>query len=518
MIKNSPDMTYVNRKMRFTHGYGVVISPVNEVTAEGQPEFLAKDIPQSVTSAFNITQPRIYYGEADNEDYVIVNTNQKELDYAQGQQEFEHSYTGYGGIQLNPMVKLLYAIKYGDLNMLTSGYITSDSRLLINRSVVERVKTAVPFLDFDEDPQISIDNNGRLKWVIDGYTKTRYYPYSQRTDDFNYVRNSVKAVVDAYDGNIELYVIDQEDPIIQTYSRMYPGIFKFESLPGGLSEQIRYPDWLFQVQADIYKKYHTSDSLTFYSKSDVWDIAREKIGVNSEIKPMQPYNNMVTIDSEPEVLLMLPYTLENRDNNLVGWLGVRTDASNYGKFVSYKFPTGKHVYGTLQIENKIDNDPAISKEMTLWNEGGSTVMRGNLIMVPIADQILYVEPLYITSQNQASLPEVKRIILAYGDKIVMENTLDAAIDAMFSTTLNESGNTQEEDHVLSQVIDNEKFLIKKAIEKYNETKGYLQGGDWENYGKAMKELDDIMTSLEQTQTPNQEEEETLPSEKMDKMP
>lgn len=491
-------MTYVNEKMRFTHGYGVVMSPTNRVTAEGQPEFLVKDIPVQATTEEipQITEPRIYFGEISGDSYTLVNTEQKELDYAEGQTEYEYSYQGPSGIEMTPLNRLLYAIKYMDVNLITSQYINSDSRMLLNRNVVDRVRKAVPFLSFDEDVHITITNDGRLKWVVDGYTSTEYYPYSQMTDGRNYIRNSVKALVDAYSGTVEIYIIDHNDPIIQTYNKVYPGMFKTEPLPYDVAAQIKYPEALFQIQANIYKKYHTTDPATFYAQSDVWEIAREKYGSKSEIQAMNPYYNFVDINGKSEFMLMVPYTLNNKDTNLVGWMGVMSDGENYGKMVSYKFPKGKHVYGTLQIENKIDNDPTISKELTLWGQGGSNVMRGNLLVIPIGDSIFYVEPVYITSQNSAGLPELKRVILAYGDTVVMETSLEKAFETLFKSNPqmpeDETAITPQQEEPVNQDLYS---LSQELTEKYNQAKQFMTENDWENYGKAMKEVDALVQDI-----------------------
>ncbi len=483
--------TYVNKHMKYTHGFGIVKSPVNKVTPEGQPDFLIKDIPliyQQETDT--ITQPRIYFGEGSDE-YFIVNTKQSELDFADAQSEYEYNYNGNAGIKLNMLNRLIYAVKLGDINLLTSSYIKPDSRLLINHNVLDRVRKAVPFIEFDEDIHIATDADGSLKWIVDGYTHSRHYPYAQYSQNgaFNYIRNSVKAVVDAYDGNITLYIIDENDPIISTYKKIYPSVFSSEQINDKLKEQIKYPEWLFQVQANIFTKYHITNPATFYSGSDIWAIAREKYGENAEIRNVAPYYNITSLGGEkPEFIIMIPYTLKNKDNNLVGWLCARNDGENYGKFVSYSFPIGKHAYGTLQIENKIDNDPDISREITLWSQGGSSVMRGNMIVVPINQSLVYVEPLYLTSQNEASLPEVKRIIVAYEDRIVMETSLDAAFTKLFGDfTVLPPEVTESSD--IPQVNPDALELIKQ---EYKNLKDAASRGDWKSFGKSMDAIDAIL--------------------------
>lgn len=491
------DASYVNQRMKYTHGYGIVKSPVNRVANEGQPDFMIKDIPLSYNNTeTKVSQPRIYFGESSN-NYFIVNTAQSELDFDETSNE-HIGYSGSGGIPLNGFNRLIYAIKKGDINLLTSSYITNESKLLLNHNVTERVKKVAPFLTVDEDVHITIDEDGSLKWIVDCYTKSKYFPYSQYTGDFNYIRNSAKAVVDAYNGTVTFYIIDQNDPIIKTYRNIYPAIFSNEPMPATLKQQIKYPEWLFGIQADIFTKYHITDPAVFYADSDVWAIAREKYGETSSVKNVEPYYNIMTLeDSKPEFVLMLPYTLKNKDNNLVGWLAVQTDNGNYGKFISYSFPAGKHVYGTLQVENKIDNDPEISKEMTLWSQGGSSVMRGNLLVIPINNSLIYVEPLYITSQNEASLPEVKRIIVSYGDKIVMEPTLDMALEKMFGVSQstppeNSSENTQEIRPEIQPDSTPDNKSLEKAKAEFENLKQAAASGDWESFGKSMKALEEIL--------------------------
>lgn len=484
------DASYVNKKMKYTHGYGIVKSPVNKVANEGQPDFLIKDIPLAYRDTdTKITQPRIYFGEARN-DYFIVNTAQSELDF--DETVTEHiGYTGNSGIKLNMLNRIVYAIKYRDINMLTSSYITSESKLLLNHNVVDRIHKAAPFLGVDGDVHIAVDSDGSLKWIADCYTASSYYPYSQYTNDVNYIRNSVKAIVDAYDGTVTFYIIDNEDPIIRTYEKIYPEVFSKEPMSETLRQQIKYPEWLFDIQAKIFTKYHLTDPATFYAGSDVWAIAREKYGENADIRNVAPYYNIMSLDGEnPEFIIMLPYTLKNKDNNLVGWLAARTDGENYGKFVSYKFPQGKHVYGTLQIENKIDNDPDISKEITLWSQGGSSVMRGNLLVIPIKNSLLYVEPLYITSQNEASLPEVKRIIVSYGDEIVMEPSLDEAFAKLFGTSA--EAVPEDTSDITTETIPETNSVLDEIKSEYKSLQNAASSGDWEAFGKHMNRIEELL--------------------------
>ena len=501
--------SYANEVFRFTHGFGAVMSPLNKVTDEGQPLLYIKNIPPvSMEGVPEIKQPRIYYGEV-KDDNVIVNSNLSEIDYYDGSKEVEYKYEGKGGIKLNLLNRIIYSIKNADFKMLISEFVTPESRILINRNVKTRVEKAIPFLKFDSDPYMLIDDNGNLKWIIDGYTTSTHYPYSQTYEGVNYIRNSVKAVVDAYNGDIKLYVMDSTDPMIKTYMKMYPGVFSEEYLPAGISEHIVYPEYLFTIQAQVYAKYHVSNPNTLYNKSDLWVFSKEKYG--SKEQSILPYYNLMNIDElsgNENFIIMIPYTLTNK-NNMVGWLAGCCDYENYGKLVAYHFPKGENVYGTMQIENRIDTDPAISREMTLWGQGGSNVIRGNMLVVPVENSLLYIEPIYISSiaddvTAAGAIPELKRVIVAYGENIVMETSLEKALTAIFNLNpyeLGESENEQED-----QVVDGEPTLndvIDKVVKFYNSAKESNSNGDWYGFGKGMQDLDSAIKELEKYRSENE---------------
>ena len=498
---------YNNIKFRFTHGYGVVMNPLNQVSGEGQPLYYIKDIPPKVIEgAPEITEPRIYFGESTN-DYVFTNAKQKEFDYFEDNKDVEYEYQGSAGVKLNLLNRIIYSVKNGDWKMLISDLITSDTKILINRNVTERAKVAAPFLTYDNDPYMLINDDGRLIWVIDAYTTSDSYPYAQRYGNINYIRNSVKVTIDAYSGEMKFYVIDETDPLIQSYQKIYPKLFEQEPLPADISEHVKYPEFIFKIQAEMYKKYHVDSPEQFYSKNDMWEIAKEKYSETSEIMNVEPYYNLMQLTevggTEEELVLMLPYTLVNRDN-MVSWLAARSDGENYGKLVIYKFPKDKSIYGPLQIENRIDNDPNISQDLTLWRQGGSTVIRGNLLTIPVGDSLLYVEPVYITSQNAASLPEIKRIVVAYDDKVVMEPTLTEGLNKIFGSNVMpetpqapaEPGQSGTEQTPQQPSAGN---LNQQLIDAYAKVQQYQKAGDWENFGKAMSELEKIIGQISQQQ-------------------
>lgn len=496
----SGSKTFLNEKMRFTHGYGIVALKINEVTKEGQPSFIVKDIPPVSYEGFpEITQPRIYFGEA-VKGYSIVNSGYKELDYSMGETDNEFSYDGKAGIKMNFLNRLVYSIHCKDFKLLISGLITKDSRLLINKNVSERVRIAAPFLTVSDDPYILADKEGDLKWIVDCFTTSSLYPYSQpvefKGNKVNYIRNSVKAVVDAYDGTLQFYITDETDPLVQTYKRIYPGFFEETSFPEDLKEHIVYPEELFKIQAEIFKRYHVSDAGVFYNNTDSWDIAREKY--QNESKYLDPYYSYIkTENGNRKMILMLPYTMTGKDN-LVAWLGVDNDFGS-NKMVLYTFPKGENVYGTMQIENRIDNDPAISKELTLWNQGGSNVIRGNMLVIPVGNSLMYAEPIYISSGESSSIPELKRIILSYGEKIVMAENMNKALEMMFDNPGSSyepapPSETPEEQEEIQPSLP-EEDETKRIVELFDKSKEAMKQGDWQSFGNNYAELEKEIDKL-----------------------
>ncbi|MBQ2897802.1 MAG: UPF0182 family protein [Clostridia bacterium] len=501
---------YINEKFRYTHGYGAVMMSFNQVTPQGEPYYYIKDIKQPNSGSIpKINQPRVYFGQLDN-DEVIVNTKTREIDYSEGEIDNEFDYDGDAGIKLTPLNRALFALKTGDFRMIIANQITSESRLLINTNVLDRVEKVAPFLSLNPDPQLIIDDDGSMKWVIDGFTKTDKYPYAQMTGEYNYIRNSVKAVVDAYTGKVKIYIIDKTDPIIMAYKSIYPYLFAAEDIPESIMSKSVYPETLFNVQCKIYAQYHTQRPETFYNKNDLYTIANEKY--EDEIRPVSAYYNLIQLDeynkNGSELVLMLPYTLYNREN-MVSWIAVGNKGDNYGKFVSYKFPQNINIYGPLQIENLIDNDPEISKELTLWNSGGSKVIRGNLMVIPVNGTILYIEPVYLTSDNQASIPAVKRVIAACGNKIVMEETIQKALAKLFETTINIE--ISDENYVPEDIGDSEDEIpyvtdetIQKIIESYEKLEQSASSSDWKNFGESMNEMKEAVSELKGKNAQNEE--------------
>lgn len=496
---NLNDKKYINRKFQYTHGFGVVMNSVNQVNPKGQPEFIIKDIKPSIqTGDIKITQPRIYYGELTN-DYAIVNGKGiNEIDYPQGDTNQEYRYQGNSGIKLNLFNRILMSAKYGDIQMLVSNYINSNSKLLINRNITDRVQKIAPFLKIDKDPYIVINKEGKLYWVVDAYTTSSYYPYSQHVqignyESINYIRNSVKVLVNAYDGSLKFYIVDRHDPIIMAYRKIYPAMFADidnDPIPDDVWEHIRYPEKLYNIQAEVLKKYHVNDVDTFFRNEDNWSIAQHHNG-NEKVQ-MEPYYTLIKLPGniKEELVLMLPYTPKDK-NNLIAWLGVRSTRENYGKMVLYRFPKDVNILGPLQLDNLIDQNPDISKDLALWNQGGSKVLR-RMSIIPVENTLLYVEPIYIAAMNEGAIPEVKKVIVAYDGEFAIGDTLQQAL----LNVINKTGPT-----IPIKVEDKEniKSVLEQTFKTYRNLKDSSSKNDWESFGKDMQKLDELLQTIENRQ-------------------
>ena len=434
---------WTNTRLVYTHGMGIAMSPVTEFTPEGRPEFFAKDIPadgvipiQAVdaegTPELLVTNPRIYYGENTIE-YVIANTLQDELDYqTESGDLFRTNYDGHGGVQLSSIFRrMAYAWQFADVNILISGQITGDSRLQYRRAIQERIHTVAPFLLLDQDPYI-VAAEGGLFWMQDAYTHTDRYPYSDPLGaDLNYMRNSVKITVDAFTGDLRFYVWDESDSIIRTYERIFPDLFLTQDeMPESLRSHVRYPQDFFRIQAEKYIRYHMQEPQNFYNNEDLWAVSEEKFGQGDALQQVEPYYVIMKLPGEEkeEFVLLLPYT-PNERQNLIGWLAARSDGEDYGSLIAFNFPKDRQIDGPAQIEARIDNDQDISAWFTLRCTAGSECLRGNLLVIPVDQGILYAEPVYIRAEG-VNFPELKRVILATGDKVVMEDSLNEALSAL----------------------------------------------------------------------------------------
>ena len=496
---NAEAKTWINQKLMYTHGYGVVTSPVNEVAQEGFPEFFIKDIPPQFNTSLKVTRPEIYFGER-TDTYVIVNTKQKEFDYPSGDTNIFSTYKGTDGIKIGSWPRRLalsWVLK--DYKMAISSEVSNNSQVLMHRNIVERTKKIVPYLTLDSDPYIVIDDKGKLYWIIDAYTMSNRYPYSQPFDreGNNYIRNSVKITCDAYNGDMNFYIADPSDPIIKTYNKIFPGLYQpMEAMPDSLRAHVRYPVDLYQVQAHIYQTFHMTNAYVFYNKEDPWLIPKEI--VNNEQKTMEPYYIIMRLPEEEvsEYILMLPFTPKNRPN-MIAWMCARMDGDNYGKLLVYNFPKQETVYGPEQLESRINQDTEIAQQLSLWNQQGSKVYRGNLLVIPMDNSILYIEPLYLQAEN-SRIPELKRVIAGFGNQIVMEPSLDQALMKLFKTRPPGAGTNADTDksEVSDIGTDSIAELAKLARQYYDQANQRIKEGDWAGYGENIAKLNDIITRLE----------------------
>ncbi|MEE9609663.1 MAG: UPF0182 family protein, partial [Desulfatiglandales bacterium] len=399
--------TWVNRRLIYTHGYGLALSPVNEVTSEGLPRLFIKDLPPSFEPDLKVERPEIYYGEKTDE-YVLVKTKAREFDYPKGDKNVYATYQGEGGVPIRSFYRrVLFAIEFLDPQILFTTYLSPESRIMYNRRIAKRAGLIAPFLDYDSDPYLVV-SEGKLYWIQDAYTTSDMYPYSRRSygrfrnKALNYIRNSVKVTIDAYNGDVVFYIIDDKDPIVKTYSKIFPDLFRpFSEMPGDLKKHIRYPKDLFKIQVGTYTTYHMEDVQVFYNQEDLWQIPDELYGDNRQ--EMEPYYIIIKLPQEEkeEFLLMLPFTPSKKDN-MIGWLAARSDLPNYGDLLVYKLPKEKLVYGPMQIEARVDQQTDISRELSLWGQRGSRVIRGNLLVIPLGDTFIYVEPVYLEAKQEES--------------------------------------------------------------------------------------------------------------------
>jgi uncharacterized protein len=482
--------TWVNRHVLFTHGNGVIMSPVTRKSGEGLPIFYLQNIPPLVTGGPPIEEPRIYYGE-ETETYVIVKGSTPEFDYPNGKDNFYAPYVGTGGVAVGGIARrVLFAWYFEDLNILISDYITDTSRIMFRRTIQERVRTIAPFLRLDHDPYIVVAD-GRLFWIQDTYTTSDYFPYAQPLPNrgINYIRNSVKVIVDAYNGTVEFYLADASDPIAATYQRIFPELFKpLAAMPQALQKHIRYPEDLFLIQAQMYRAYHMDSPEVFYNREDLWQFPRQPGG---ESATMVPYYIIMRLPGEPqaEFFLMLPMVPAQRQN-MIAWLAARCDPPHYGELIVYDFPKDKLVFGPFQIEARINQDTEISRQLSLWNQLGSRVIRGHLIVIPIENSILYVSPLYLRAET-GQLPELKRVIAAYNDRVVMEETLAQALTALFRESPSAAPGTPARPSAAGAEADR----AREALGHYDRALEQLKAGNWGGFGAELNRLRPVLEEL-----------------------
>jgi uncharacterized membrane protein (UPF0182 family) len=515
--------TWVNRHLVYTHGYGLALNPVNQVTQEGLPNLLVKDLPP-VTRGIEVKRPEIYYGEK-TKNYVIVQTKEKEFDYPKGDSNVYTTYQGNGGVLVNSFLRrLLFAVTFRSSDILFTGYLTPQSRIMLYRPIDKRVKKIAPFLSFDRDPYLVIAD-GHLFWILDAYTTTSMYPYSSRMKEkfgleINYIRNSVKAIVNAYTGKVDFYVIDEADPIIGSFMEIFPDLFRpIDEMDESLKSHIRYPRDLFDIQVAMYRSYHMQDVQVFYNQEDLWEIPNELYADTQQ--KMEPYYIIIKPPGEKreEFLLMLPFT-PSKKANMIAWLAARSDMPNYGDLLVYKLPKDKLAFGPMQVEARVDQQTEISRELTLWGQKGSRVIRGNLMAIPIEKSFLYVEPVYLQASQEPkpevetarrmarpsmrrseqptrsiALPELKRVIVAYGNEVVMKEDLTSALAAIFEEMElpRETIPMPVERGEMGSIQD----LAVSVLDQYKTAQKYLKAGDWAGYGQALDIMERMLEELAQ---------------------
>nr|MDA3824109.1 UPF0182 family protein [Bacteroidales bacterium] len=491
--------TWQNQHLIFTHGYGAVMSRVDRATAEGLPVLLLSDFPpQTEIKELKVTRPEIYYGEHNNK-YIITNTSQNEFDYPSGKDIAFTKYKGSGGIKLDSFFKrLIFAVHYKDMNILISNNITDKSRILFRRNIIQLAKKLAPFLAIDGDPYMVV-SKGKLFWIIDAYTTSDQFPYSKRMQinrrtSINYIRNSVKIIVNAYNGKITFYISDKKDPMIQAYHNIFKDLFKpFDSMPKDLQKHIRYPSTVFDIQSKLLLRYHMTSPDIFYKNEDLWQIPKQVYDQTEET--MSSYYLVTRLPGEKrdEFILIMPFTPDKK-NNMLAFMVAKCDTPGYGELKLYTLPKDKLSYGPLQIEGRINQNPEISKQLTLWNQKGSRVIKGNMLAIPIEESLIFIEPLYLKADS-SEMPELKRVIVSFNNKIVMEKNLSTALERLFY-----KGGTSfiQDNDITAKPGENVKILAARALSHYTRAQNMLKKGDWAGYGKELKTLENILNAMKNT--------------------
>jgi uncharacterized protein len=499
-VRSLPTRTFINEHLTFTHGMGVTLSPVNQVTVEGLPVLFVKDLPPVSTVSLSVKRPQIYYGELAN-DYVFVNTRQREFDHPSGEKNVYASYQGSGGVQLgNVLRRAIFAAHFGSSKILFSGDITGQSRVLYNREITSRARTALPFLIFDRDPYLVIAGDGTLKWILDAYTLTDDYPYAERLrDGTSYMRNSVKLVIDAYDGTLTAYVSAPGDPLIRTWSRIFPGIFVgLDQMPADLRAHIRYPDGIYRIQTGLYTTYHMDQPDDFYHREDQWQIP-----VASEAGGSVPFMRHIIMrlpeEKTAEYVYMVPFTPRGKDN-LAAWMVARNDGAQYGRLRVYRLSRQSLAFGPQQIVNRINQNTEVSQQLTLWDQRGSQVIRGDLLVIPIEESLLYVQPIYLRAEG-GRIPELKRVVVAYQNRVVMRETLEQGLAEMFGGS---TGRRPPEPALAGGAAPGAEAptpdsrlptLLREAKQHYDAALEAQRNIDWATYGEEMRKLGEVLQRM-----------------------
>lgn len=494
-----PNRNWINERLTFTHGYGVTLGPVNQVTPEGLPVLFIKDLPPQSSVDLAIDEPSIYYGQQSN-DHVYVKTGAREFHYPKGDDNVYGTYEGRGGVGMTGFFRrLLFGIRFRSMRLLLSDDVTNESRVMFYRRVSERVRKIAPFLQYDADPYLLI-SQGRLFWLQDAYTTSGRYPYSTpAVNGINYIRNSVKATVDAYHGTVAFYLIDETDPIALTLRHIFPTLFRsLPEMPEDMRTRLRYPQGIFALQTAMYATYHMTNPAVFYNKEDLWEVPT--IGNQTQPQPMEPYYTIMRLPGEqaPEFMQMLPFTPARKDN-LASWMVARSDGQHYGRMLVFQFPKQKVVFGPRQIVARINQDQVISPQITLWNQQGSEVLQGTLLVIPVEESLIYIRPLYLRSAG-GRIPELKRVIVAHQNQIVMEETLDKSLDRLFPPGERPPAMPPARVEDVVSVAAGASptpgdALVTRAREHYQRAIQAQRDGNWALYGEEIRQLGEILNQL-----------------------
>ena len=479
-----PTRNFINDRLTFTHGMGVTMAPVNQVTSEGLPVLFIKDVPPVSTVSLKLTRPQLYYGEMTN-GYVFVGTGQKEFDYPAGETNTYTNYTGKGGVPVgSPMRRALYAWQFDAPDIVLSAYITPNAKILYHRNISERARTALPFLEFDSEPYLVVSDAGELKWILDAYTSSENYPYSQRVrGGTNYMRNSVKVVIDAYDGTVDAYLADAADPVARTYAAIFGEIFKpLASMPADLRRHLRYPTDLFRLQSELHATYHMVEPDAFYHQEDQWQYPTVAAGSPAANPFMRHIILRLPGEKAAEYIFMTPFTPRGKDN-LAAWMVARMDGDHYGQLVVYKFPKQSLIYGPKQIVNRINQDTDISRQLTLWDQKGSQVIRGELLVIPIEESLIYVQPIYLRAEG-GTIPELKRVVVAHENRVAMGETLEEGLNLLFGNGAPARGTiAAAADAPAAAGVD--AGMIAQAQQHFDRALAAQRAGDWSTYGREL---------------------------------
>jgi uncharacterized membrane protein (UPF0182 family) len=498
-----PNRNWINERLTFSHGFGLTVGPVAKATPEGLPVLFVKDIPPvSSVPSLAVERPEIYFGELSS-DRVYVKTKVKEFHHPAGEANVFASYAGNSGVPIGSTWRqLLFATRFADMKLLLSDDLTDESRVLFHRNVVGRLGRVAPFLRFDSDPYIVI-SEGRLFWIADAYTVSDRYPYSQPLGrGINYIRNSVKAVLDAYHGDVRLYVADETDPMIQTYTRIFPEMLRpLEEMPASLRPHLRYPQDIFRIQTAVYSTYHMDHPQVFYNKEDMWAVASVAGSDDTTgAQVMEPFYTIMKLPEEQteEFILMLPFTPQRKDN-LAAWMVARADGANYGRLVVYRFPKHRLIFGPRQVVARIKQDPEISRQITLWSQQGSQVILGTLMVIPIQKSLIYVQPLYLRAVT-GKIPELRRVIVAAENRIAMEPTLDAGLARLFGTAAPTGAPLSKEVGAAPEINEKQaapetQRLSSQARSHYDRMLQAQREGDWARFGEELKQLGAVIERL-----------------------